>query len=931
MGAADSKLSFKKGVFRLAEEKAIPVDDPYWRQFWELPETAEDVFTLFSTADIRRTRDSSLDNLETLITALTNRLFALRHHPAFPEPEAAPEREALNCVRVLTRLLPYLYETEALESWEDKFFWTSRKKKVKGPEVIFDEANPDPTPEPPKIETIKPLAEELIDTLLDLLFYAGFTVPVTPVTGKTKVTYAIWQSGVGCNTSMAITKESESNRIEILRLLIAITSRAMYIPSNTLPVKGTRALTYLVTNADKKVVLSVLCSLLNTTLKYNAASWRLPYDHVVFSDSRQVLVTYSLHMLLILLLYPIPEGKYPDPQPKNNFRHYLGRLHRTQDFQFLVDGMTRVLNQPIQASASYLPGSQKSLKWAPEIIMLFWESLQCNKRFRAFLIETDRSLDFVVLLIYYALEYRTDASKAGVVRMCVFVLQTLSSEPKFGKSLNKKFENQNLLPPSVRISGFSGSYAEYVILSIYNLITSSKGKFGAIYPALLAIISNVAPYVENLSSAASNKLVQLFTSMSSPSFLLANESNHSLLHSLLEAMNSIIEHQYSSNPSFIYAILRSHKRFETLRSFTLESGREEIERQKRTQKDHASDIMQPDSPISSRPSLVPPETPRTPADPATFAIGDSDDSDTESIARRRSSVIATPTSTTFESSRANSIDDAVPIQLRGMSEKARGKLPVGQLSRQNSVMSIGSNASSMAYNAAGEFTPNPEWIETWLPLLPLHTILTVIQELSPQLRSVLSRHSRQNSVASPTTATAPQTPSQPEPTTPAAPPNNLSMLERIRTTEIPGVEPSPIKCYTFEWSSMALGWYESLMWGFIFVSEMHVGKGTVGVWNGTAVRLFKVQETAPEGPSLRAPKGAVDAVATTLMDRLSNVNLSALSGGGGSGGGGQAAGSASMSVPNTPGLVSPRTTTAQHARRRSEVPSSSDGQRSAVI
>jgi hypothetical protein len=34
--------------------------------------------------------------------------------------------------------------------------------------------------------------------------------------------------------------------------------------------------------------------------------------------------------------------------------------------------------------------------------------------------------------------------------------------------------------------------------------------------------------------------------MSSPSFLLANETNHVLLRSLLEAINAIVEHQYSS-------------------------------------------------------------------------------------------------------------------------------------------------------------------------------------------------------------------------------------------------------------------------------------------------------------------------------------------------------------------------------------------------
>jgi hypothetical protein len=82
------------------------------------------------------------------------------------------------------------------------------------------------------------------------------------------------------------------------------------------------------------------------TLKYNPASWRVPYDHVVFKDSKQVLVTYCLQLLLVLILYPIPEPGN-GPPPKNFFRHFLGRLHRPQDFQFLVDGMTRILNQPV--------------------------------------------------------------------------------------------------------------------------------------------------------------------------------------------------------------------------------------------------------------------------------------------------------------------------------------------------------------------------------------------------------------------------------------------------------------------------------------------------------------------------------------------------------------------------------------------------------
>lgn len=30
MGASESKLVFKKGIFRLSEEKNIPADDTYW-------------------------------------------------------------------------------------------------------------------------------------------------------------------------------------------------------------------------------------------------------------------------------------------------------------------------------------------------------------------------------------------------------------------------------------------------------------------------------------------------------------------------------------------------------------------------------------------------------------------------------------------------------------------------------------------------------------------------------------------------------------------------------------------------------------------------------------------------------------------------------------------------------------------------------------
>lgn len=98
-------------------------------------------------------------------------------------------------------------------------------------------------------------------------------------------------------------------------------------------------------------------------------------------------------------------------------------------------------------------------------------------------------------------------------------------------------------------------------------------------------------------------------------------------------------------------------------------------------------------------------------------------------------------------------------------------------------------------------------------------------------------------------------------------------LTTIRETEVRGIEPSPIRVHLFEWSPLSLGWYESLLWGFVFAQEMLVAKGTAGVWNNTSIRLFKVQEGAAQTPSLMQPRGAVDAVGSNLVQRIGSLNL----------------------------------------------------------
>lgn len=250
------------------------------------------------------------------------------------------------------------------------------------------------------------------------------------------------------------------------------------------------------------------------------------------------------------------------------------------------------------------------------------------------------------------------------------------------------------------------------------------------------------------------------------------------------------------------------------------------------------------TPVSARtPSLG-----NVPEEGGTFAIGDDDESEDERSSR------ATPAASSRQSkegsrtsSIAESMEDAVPSQLGGMSQKARGKMPASSnsFSRVTSNASLSSISTTNIVTGGGRFDPSVGWIDSWLNELPLHTTLMVIDQLLPRLP---------HQGASGTTS---------------------AVLKAIRESPNPisDVDRSPVRVHLFEWSPLSLGWYESLLWSFIFTTEMTITKGAPGVWKGTHIRLFRVQETAKEGPTLMQPTGAVDAVGNSLVKKIGSLNL----------------------------------------------------------
>jgi len=154
------------------------------------------------------------------------------------------------------------------------------------------------------------------------------------------------EKGVGSTSSLGNSAAFDSNKTEVLRLLLVLLSRQIYIPAASLLVKPSLYSLYLVQKMPRRDVLTILCSLLNTamnssttdTITIGTIAGKLPYNHLVFKgeDPRTTLITTCLQVLCVLLDFqsgtardPVASG-HPSPSAKTNaFRYFIMKLVST--------------------------------------------------------------------------------------------------------------------------------------------------------------------------------------------------------------------------------------------------------------------------------------------------------------------------------------------------------------------------------------------------------------------------------------------------------------------------------------------------------------------------------------------------------------------------------------------------------------------------
>nr|VZI40592.1 unnamed protein product [Spirometra erinaceieuropaei] len=519
MGGAQAKLSYRSAFVELTN-KTQPIDannDEFWDQFWsDCPTRIRDIFVLVPASEIRALREESPSNLATL------------------------------CYKAVERLAQIA----------EASFPTAHDQQTAG------DADPEGA-------TSVPLAHTLVSSLCDLLFCPDFTVhsmskpgPEGPEDMHTidSCEY-IWESGVGFAQTHPPNVQHDSNRTEILRLLLVCFSETMYLDQSQARTTTNRWIDFF-TGPDNRHVLPLFTSLLNIVCAYNPVASSLPYNHLVFTDSREPLVEVSLQVLCVALETDLRalevrtgngdsgrrrlqsgETTTLEESSVNLFVNYMSRIHRDEDFSFILTGLARLLNNPL--TQTYLPGSAKKVQMHQELLILFWRMCDINRKFMFYVLKSSRVLEILVPILYYLNEARSDKC---------------SGERNFGVRLNKPYTNR--VPMDVTV--FTGNHADLLVIVFHKIITTGHAGLQPLFDCLITIIDNVSPYVKSLSMVSANKLVHLTEAFSQPWFLFSAPNNYQLVLFLLEVFNNIIQYQFDGNSCLIYTIIRKRHVFYNL-------------------------------------------------------------------------------------------------------------------------------------------------------------------------------------------------------------------------------------------------------------------------------------------------------------------------------------------------------------------------------
>jgi hypothetical protein len=241
MGGASSKVLFERIVKQLTTKDIDPTDHDFWDNLWKTDISVEEIFELITANDVRKLIIERPNNLRTLFTQAVAQLFQVVETP-YP----VYFDQALNCARILSRILPFMLESDS--EFAKNLCWQKQlvQKDKSAPDSTAGSSSNGPgadglvpsdglagpgsgKTDASQTQEGEPLAVILINAIFHLLFLPDFTIedPQKDFSDEDIHTQEfknalMWAPGVGSlEKNVVSSTEFDMNRVEILRVMIA--------------------------------------------------------------------------------------------------------------------------------------------------------------------------------------------------------------------------------------------------------------------------------------------------------------------------------------------------------------------------------------------------------------------------------------------------------------------------------------------------------------------------------------------------------------------------------------------------------------------------------------------------------------------------------------------------------------------------------------
>jgi hypothetical protein len=782
----------------------------------------EEVFAAISPTDIREIKKKNPNNLATLLNKAVGQLngWIQRVNNAVDAKAAPDSQAALNCMRLITRIMPFLVEDQA-DNFVECVFWlnlvpvdsqdgSAEKRSFR--KSVNEEVTASGEP-------VAPLAIRLLDALLTLLFMPNFTIPAR---SPAQSSYApngqhVWAAGIGIDGVVsAASKGMWQNRLETLKCLLACLSETLYIPPDRVRFVCNKWLEYIVTTEGQYTQVLFL-SLVNVACSYDPVGWGIPYNHVMFGDDQEAVATVALQIINILLSYstykysntlqeaPTNQQQEVSIQAQNHFVKYLQQLKRAHDFGFLLGAFERLVGNPMRASNTRLPYSMKVVACYQDMLMLLWRGFEENKKLLTYVIKSASSPQLFNHVLYFMYSGRKDLTQLGIVQLSTFILLLLSGERDYCVSLNKGLTTTQ---PRVGILAeipqliSTASHADVLVLTIIRLLTDSHPSLGPIHECLLTILANISPFVKSLSMPTCQNLMRLFEYFSRPKILFASEHSRRFVHLLLEMFNNLVQYQYEGNARLVYSILRAQNEFSKLAHIRIVTPPELTD--KGDMQGVGSSDSAPNPP--AQPEGITESAIRTEANTtegSTYPEGSSEGpTPLEQASNHTTGDFRERSVDTPEFSEKANVDATSTAQ----------EVNQGAIDSQQQVV-LGAQVNDPNKLQIASFVPTNEWLDSWKRFLPIDNILRIITTLSPQIQSLC------------TGSTA----------------DEVHILEFLQRSTLVGLlpVPHPILIRRYQPNEAVQTWLLSYLWGNVYLQHTNPP-----IFLGTNVKLFVINSTS---------------------------------------------------------------------------------------